>query len=100
MAEGGETRGNTGPRKESHSSITGLPVLDPREWQGKAIPQRLWFVEGFIPQRTVTIFSGAGGSGKTEIALQLVVSAALGTKWFGRDVGVGPCLLLRRGGRG
>ena len=40
----------------------------------------------------VTIFSGAGGSGKTEIALQLIASAALRMEWFGRDVGVGPCL--------
>jgi RecA-family ATPase len=92
MAEGGETFGNTGPRNESQSSIVRLPVFDPREWQGKSIPQRLWFVEGFIPQRTVTIFSGAGGSGKTEIALQLIASAALKTEWFGLHVGVGPCL--------
>jgi hypothetical protein len=26
-----------------------LPVIDPRDWQGKAVPERQWFVEGWIP---------------------------------------------------
>lgn len=70
-----------------------LPVIDPRDWHGKPIPERVWFVEGMIPHRTVTIFSGDGGSGKTQTALQLIVAAALGTPWLGKNVGLGPCLL-------
>jgi hypothetical protein len=38
-----------------------LPILDPRDWQGKPIPEREWFVSGIIPQRTVTNLSGDGG---------------------------------------
>ncbi|MDA9437240.1 hypothetical protein XH88_36825 [Bradyrhizobium sp. CCBAU 51627] len=69
-----------------------LPVIDPRDWQGKAVPERQWFVEGWIPHRTVTNLSGAGGSGKTEIVLQLIVASSLRIQWFGKDVAEGPCL--------
>jgi AAA domain len=69
-----------------------LPVIDPRQWQGKSIPEREWFVEGLIPHRTVTNLSGADGSGKTEIVLQMVVASALRTDWFGKAVAAGPCL--------
>lgn len=70
-----------------------LPVIDPREWQGKPIPEREWFVEGMIPHRTVTLFSGDGGSGKTQTAIQLIVAASLGRPWLGKEVACGPCLL-------
>jgi RecA-family ATPase len=69
-----------------------LPVIDPREWQGKSVPERQWFVEGWIPDRTVTNLSGDGGSGKTLIVMQLIAAASLRTQWFGRDVSIGPCL--------
>ena len=69
-----------------------LPVIDPRDWQGKPVPERRWFVEGLIPDRTVTNVSGDGGSGKTEIILQLIAASSLQTPWFGRDVSAGPCL--------
>ena len=70
-----------------------LPIIDPRDWHGKPIPEREWFVEGMIPHRTVTLFSGDGGSGKTQVALQMIVSSALQTTWLGKTVGSGPCLL-------
>ncbi|MEH2505613.1 RecA-family ATPase [Bradyrhizobium sp. AZCC 1578] len=70
-----------------------LPVIDPRSWQGKQIPEREWLVEGLIPQRVVTLYSGDGGTGKTQTALQLIVAAALGLQWFGKDVTPGPCIL-------
>jgi RecA-family ATPase len=69
-----------------------LPVIDPRDWQGKSVPERKWFVEGWIPDRTVTNLSGDGGSGKTEIILQLIAASSLQTQWFGKDVSAGPCL--------
>ena len=69
-----------------------LPVIDPRDWQGKTAPERQWFVENWIPHRTVTNLSGAGGSGKTEIVLQLIAASSLRTQWFGYDVAEGPCL--------
>ncbi|SHG69562.1 AAA family ATPase [Bradyrhizobium erythrophlei] len=69
-----------------------LPVIDPRDWQGKSVPERQWFVEGWIPDRTVTNLSGDGGSGKTEIVLQLIAASSLGLSWFGKNVAIGPCL--------
>jgi RecA-family ATPase len=69
-----------------------LPVIDPRDWQGKSVPERQWFVEGWIPDRTVTNLSGDGGSGKTEIILQLIAASSLRSQWFGKEVSVGPCL--------
>src|SRR5258706_4025916 len=69
-----------------------FPVIEPRDWQGKPVPDRQWFVEGLIPDRTVTNLSGAGGSGKTEIILQLIAASSLQTQWFGKDVSIGPCL--------
>ena len=73
-------------------SPSALPVIDPRQWQGKPVPERQWFVEGWIPDRTVTNLSGDGGSGKTEIILQLIAASSLRSQWFGKDVSVGPCL--------
>jgi RecA-family ATPase len=78
--------------KQRNKLPTALPVIDPREWQGKKAPERKWFVEGWIPDRTVTNLSGDGGSGKTEIILQLIAASSLQTQWFGKDVSVGPCL--------
>lgn len=72
--------------------IGSLPVIDPREWEGKKIPEREWFVDGFIPSRTVTNLTGDGGSGKTEIMLQLIAASSLGLPWFGKAVSPGPCL--------
>jgi RecA-family ATPase len=71
---------------------TPRPTIDPRDWQGKPVPERKWFVEGLVPDRTVTNLSGAGGSGKTEIILQLIAASSLQTEWFGKDVSGGPCL--------
>lgn len=84
----GETEGLVSASTASNP----LPVIDPRDWQGKSVPERQWFVEGLIPDRTVTNLSGAGGSGKTEIILQLIAASSLQTQWFGKDVSAGPCL--------
>jgi hypothetical protein len=69
-----------------------LPVIDPRDWQDVPIPEREWFVDGFIPSRTVTNLTGDGGSGRTEIMLQLIAASSLGLPWFGKAVAPGPCL--------
>src|SRR5258708_33337255 len=69
-----------------------LPVIDPRDWQGRPVPERQWFVDGFIPSRTVTNLTGDGGSGKTEIMLQLIAASSLALPSFGKAVASGPCL--------
>lgn len=74
------------------NATSGLPIYDPRDWQDMPVPEREWFVEGLIPCRTVTNLTGDGGSGKTEIVLQLIASSSLGIPWFGKTVMVGPCI--------
>lgn len=69
-----------------------LPVIDPRTWQDQPVPDREWFVDGMIPSRTVTNLTGDGGSGKTELMLQLIAASSLRTEWFGKKVAMGPCL--------
>jgi RecA-family ATPase len=76
------------------STTNSIPsVIDPRGWQAKPILKREWLVEGLIPHRVVTLYSGDGGTGKTPTALQLIVAIAPRLQWFGKDVGAGPCLL-------
>jgi RecA-family ATPase len=69
-----------------------LPVIDPTTWQGVPVREREWFVRGWIPSRTVTLLSGDGGTGKSQLALQLVAASALQCDWLGLPVAVGPCL--------
>ena len=49
-------------------------------------PPREWLIEGIIPNRQVTLFSGEGGIGKSLIGQQLATSAVLGRIWLGNDV--------------
>lgn len=62
--------------------------------KGKAVPARQWLVPGMVPQRTVTLFSGDGGTGKSLLALQMAVAAVAGTSWIGRSVQQGSALLI------
>lgn len=71
-----------------------LPIVEPRVWQDKPVPQRDWLVSGLIPMRVVTLYYGDGGTGKTLTAMQLIAATALKLDWFGRQVEKpGPTLL-------
>lgn len=59
------------------------------------VPPRRWHIDGWIPQRSVTLISGDGGTGKSLLALQLAVATATGRPWLGFDVAVGPVLYVR-----
>lgn len=73
----------------------GISPITPAAWKGtEPVPQR-WVAEGRIPAGDVTILSGNGGSGKTEIATQLLVSVAAGLgDWLGCVIEPGPALFL------
>lgn len=62
--------------------------------KGKPVPARQWLVPGLVPQKTVTLFSGDGGTGKSLLALQLAVAAVAGTGWVGKSVQQGTALLI------
>lgn len=49
-------------------------------------PIRHWLVEHWIPRRQVTLIGGIGGAGKTLLALQLMIGAALTGSWLGLPV--------------
>lgn len=74
---------------ERASTFKPLSVL-----QGRAVPERQWLVPDLIPDRTVTLLSGDGGTGKSLLALQLAAAAVLGQKWLGHDVKPGPALVI------
>ncbi|MFN4158605.1 MAG: AAA family ATPase [Gemmobacter sp.] len=60
----------------------------------KPVPPREWLVPDLVPQNTVTLFGGDGGTGKSLLALQLAVGAATGTGWLGRPVTQGRVIFI------
>jgi hypothetical protein len=71
-----------------------VPVVSASDFAREPAPPQLWHVPGLIPHRTVTLFSGDGGTGKSLLALQLAVATAAGREWLGRDVQPGCCLYV------
>lgn len=61
---------------------------------GKAVPPREWLVPELVPQKTVTLFGGDGGTGKSLLALQLAIATAAGGSWLGRTVQAGPVIFI------
>lgn len=61
---------------------------------GKPVPQRQWLVHDLVPMKTVTLFGGDGGTGKSLAALQLAVSAATGRAWLNEAVPKGRAIFL------
>lgn len=62
--------------------------------KGKTVKAREWLVHGLIPQKTVTLFSGDGGTGKSLLALQLAVGVATGRGWIGKAVSDGAVIYI------
>lgn len=61
---------------------------------GHPVPKREWLVHNLIPQHTVTLFSGDGGTGKSLLALQLAVAVATGREWIGKPVSAGRVIYM------
>ncbi|MCF3595466.1 AAA family ATPase [Rhodobacteraceae bacterium LMO-12] len=62
--------------------------------KGKAVKPREWLVQELVPKKTVTLFSGDGGTGKSLLALQLAVAVAAQTAWVGKTVNSGGVIYL------
>jgi len=63
-----------------------LEFLDPTKWADQPIPLRRWLVPNRIPLGVPIMLNGDGATGKTTIALQLVVATVRGTDWLGAVV--------------
>jgi RecA-family ATPase len=76
-------------------SAAPLETITPHNWRGTLAPEKRWLVSGLVPQGDLTILAGNGGSGKTEIAVHLLVSVAAGLgDWLGATVEFGLALFL------
>jgi RecA-family ATPase len=71
-----------------------LAVVSAATLAGQPIPTRRFHVADLIPARNVTLLTGDGGAGKSQIALQLAASTALNTGWLGMHTEGGAVLYL------
>ena len=60
--------------------------FDPSDWATLPVPKREWLVPDLIPMRKVTALYGDGGTGKTLLAMQLMVARAVGRPFLGLEV--------------
>jgi RecA-family ATPase len=77
---------------KSQTPPVALAFVDMRRWDDTPIPPRRWAVDGRIPLRQPTLFSGEGATGKSIIALQLAVAHVLGKDWLGSLPEPGPAI--------
>lgn len=62
---------------------TPFKVRSLADMQGKPIPERDWLIPSILVRRSITLFAGDGGTGKSLMCQQLQVAAALGIDWMG-----------------
>lgn len=77
--------------------VADLPFepITPISWKGTEPVKQRWLAYGRIPSADLTILSGNGGSGKTEIATNLLVSVSAGLgDWLGCVVETGTVLFI------
>ena len=75
-------------------NATSVQPFSVADFDGKIVPEREWCVRNFIPHRTVTLISGDGGVGKTQLALQLCAAKATNTNWLGLETRPGRTLFV------
>ncbi|PJG56630.1 recombinase RecA [Bradyrhizobium forestalis] len=77
------------PARAAYAAIT------PAVWKGIEQEQQRWLASARVPSGDLTIMSGNGGSGKTEIITQLLVYVAAGLPdWLGCTIEGGPAFFL------
>lgn len=63
-------------------------------FKGRPVPPREWLSDKLIPNKTVTLFGGDGGTGKSLLALQLAVSVAAHKSWLRKPVEHGKVIFM------
>lgn len=80
-------------KRQHGSTIKPLDLTPVSAWAKAPPPRpREWVMEGMIPAGRVTSLLGAGGLGKTLVALQIALHVSLGRSLFGVQVKGGPVL--------
>jgi hypothetical protein len=80
-------------KRQHGTAITPLSLTPVSAWAKAPPPKpREWILEGMIPAGRVTSLLGAGGLGKTLVALQIALHVSLGRSLFGIAVKGGPVL--------
>ena len=79
--------GDAGATNEDVADLNWFSAAD---LAGKPVPARGWLVRDMIPDRTATLLGGDGGTGKSQIALQLSVATEIGAEWLGQLPEQGP----------
>jgi RecA-family ATPase len=69
-------------------------IINPANWEGLRVSDRETIVPDYIPDKTVTLFSGDGGTGKSILSLQLGVARAIAREWIGLMPKPGKTLIL------
>jgi RecA-family ATPase len=72
-----------------------LTTITPTAWKNTDPAEQRWLAGARIPRGDLTLFSGNGGAGKTETAVQLLIAvAAAWGDWLGCVVENGPALFV------
>lgn len=80
---------------QARAAAPAYVAITPAAWKGTEPEQQRWLASARVPSGDLTIMSGNGGSGKTEIITQLLVYVAAGlADWLGCTIEGGPALFL------
>jgi hypothetical protein len=83
------------PLNATTAAPTTFSTLTPASWKETEPTKQRWLASARIPIGDLTILAGNGGSGKTEIITQLLISVAADLQdWLGCVVENGPTLFL------
>jgi hypothetical protein len=74
----------TGRARKTGSALDRLGAIDPAIFDGVEPRPRQWLIDQWLPVGVVTSLYGAGGVGKSLLAMQAATAVATGTSFFGR----------------
>ncbi len=71
-----------------------VACISAADFAGKEPPHREYHVDELVPANTVTLISGDGGTGKSQLALQLATATVAGLRWCGLHIRQGGAMYL------